>query len=404
MPRSDLLRVLAAPDFRLLWLVGLIMSTGRWLEMLAMSVYVYQQTRSAFLVSLVVVARFLPMSLFGAFIGALAERIERRTLLRLMALSLLLGSAVLAVLEQAGMLLVWHLVAASFLSGLVFTADGPVRRLLQGEVVGGDRVVTALSIDSATSHGTRTIGPFIAGALLAADGIASVFLLQTVLYGIATVSSSLVRHRARMHHQGRESILRGLREGWAICRADPKLMGILWLTVIFNVFCYPYVSMVPVIGADILHLDAAQIGILGSMDGLGSLIGALSLAFVAKRPQYQRIFVASTVAALGALLLFAFLGNAILSGACLIALGLAMAGFAVMQTTLIFLLSPSHARARTMGLLSVAIGFSPLGFFVIGLLADAIGPSHATALMALAGLTLILLSRGYWGSLLSREG
>ena len=402
MRGSDFRLVIAIPDFRKLWLVGLILSAGRWLEMLATSVYVYQHTRSAFLVSVVIVARFVPMSLFGAIIGTLAERIERRTLLILMNLGLLICAAALALLAQAGMLEVWHLVVASFFSGIVFAADFPVRRVMLGEIVGSDRMVVALSIDSTTSHGTRTFGPFIGGALLAADGIGSVFLLQAVSYGIAMALAMLIGHRARTHRRGDESILRGLREGWVICRDDPRLVGIMWLTVIFNVFCFPYVGMVPVIGSDILHLDAAQIGLLGSMDGLGSLLGALSIALVLKQPHYQRVFVGSTVAALVAVMLFAFFGNPFFSGASLVVLGFAIAGFAVMQSTLIYLLSPSHARARIMGLLSMAIGFSPIGIFLIGILADTIGPSHATATMSLTGLALILVSRRYWGSLVSR--
>jgi len=399
---AELLRVVAVPDFRKLWLIGLILSCGRWLEMLAVSVYVYQRTGSALLVSVVAVARFVPMGLFGAVIGAIAERVDRRALLVAINFGLFACAVALAVLERAGMLQVWHLVLASFLSGISFTADFPVRRLMLGEVVGSDRVVAALAIDSTSGHGTRTIGPFMGGALLAAAGIGSVFLFQGLLYAAATVAAMRVGRRVRTTQVARSSLVAGLREGWAICREEPRLIGILWLTVVFNVFCFPYISMVAVIGADVLHLDAARIGILGSMDGLGALLGALSVSVLVKRPQYERLFVGGVLVALIALLSFALTGNALLSGASLVVLGFAMAGFAVMQSTLIFLFSPAHARARTMGLLSMAIGFSPLGILLMGVLAEAVGPVLGMTAMALSGLLVVVLTPRWWRALIRK--
>lgn len=390
------------PDFWRLWLVGLILFMGRWLDMLAMSVYVYQQTRSAFLVSLLMVLRFLPMSLFGMIIGAIADRFERRTLLLLVNLSLLAGALALAVLEHAGMLTVWHLLAASFLGGLATTADNPVRRLMIGEVVGSERIGTAMAIDVGTSNGSRTFGPFIAGALLAAQGIESVFLVDIAIYVLGTIVTLFIRCRNQAHGSEHEPILRRLSEGWAICRANSKLMGTLILTIIFNIFVYPYVSMVPVIGSGSLHLDAAQIGILASMDGLGSLLGAMLVALLVKQAHFQRLYVISVVAGHVAIILFALAASGLLSGATLLITGIAVAGFAVGQNTLIFLLTPNHAQARMMGLLSVSIGLGPIGFLAIGTLADWIGPGHATITMALIGLATVVLSRRYWLSLFSR--
>ena len=123
------------PDFWRLWLVGLILFLGRWFDTLAMSVYVYQETRSAFLVSLLMVLRFLPMSLFGMIFADIADRVERRTLLLGINLSLLGCALVLALLQHAGMLAVWHLMVASFIGGLSTAADNPVRRLMMGEVM-----------------------------------------------------------------------------------------------------------------------------------------------------------------------------------------------------------------------------------------------------------------------------
>src|ERR1700747_3382595 len=104
------------PDFWRLWYVGLIVATVRWLETVAVGVVVYQRTGSAFIVAMMTMLRLLPMGLFGVFLGALAERVDRRQ--TLIGVVILMGStsAVLALLAWSGRLLVWHLALASFVN------------------------------------------------------------------------------------------------------------------------------------------------------------------------------------------------------------------------------------------------------------------------------------------------
>ena len=117
-----------APDFRRLWLIGLVVFSVRWLEMLAVAVFVYQRTGSPLIVALLTMLRMLPMALFGALIGAAAERVERRTALVCVMALMLLCSIAVALLAWSHALEVWHLALASFISGLTWTTDNPVRR------------------------------------------------------------------------------------------------------------------------------------------------------------------------------------------------------------------------------------------------------------------------------------
>src|SRR4029079_1373441 len=126
----------SAPDFWRLWYVGLIVATVRWVETVAVGIVVYQRTDSAFLVSMMTMLRLLPMGLFGVFLGAFAERFDRRRTLIIVVLLMIGTSAVLAVLDQAGQLEIWHLAVASFINGCGWCTDNPVRRVMIGEVVG----------------------------------------------------------------------------------------------------------------------------------------------------------------------------------------------------------------------------------------------------------------------------
>ena len=125
-------RLFAHADFRRLWSVGLIVFLVRWLEMLAVSLFVWQATGSAFLVAMMGMLRILPMGLFGAVIGVLAERVEQRTALLAIVLTSLATSATLAALAALGLLAVWQLALASFVNGIAWAADHPVRRMMIG--------------------------------------------------------------------------------------------------------------------------------------------------------------------------------------------------------------------------------------------------------------------------------
>src|SRR5581483_5666492 len=119
-------------DFWRLWFVGLVVFVVRWLETIAIGIVVYQRTGSAFLVAMMTMLRLLPMGLFGAVLGALAERIERRS--ALVGVVILMGgtSLTLGLLAYSGRLEVWHLAVASFINGCGWATDNPVRRVMIG--------------------------------------------------------------------------------------------------------------------------------------------------------------------------------------------------------------------------------------------------------------------------------
>lgn len=161
--------------------------------------------------------------------------------------------------------------------------------------------------------------------------------------------------------------------------------------------------MVPVIGADQLQLAPFQIGVLASMEGLGSLLGAFLLAAFARRGQFRHLYFFGVAVYLVAAMGFANSESAALSGGLLVALGLSLAAFAAMQSTLVLLNAPEASRQRMMGLLSVCIGSGPLGFAHLGLLAGWVGASAACTIIACEGLVVLAVAAWKWPGLVARE-
>jgi MFS family permease len=398
--RSRRWGLLASADFRRLWLIGIVAFAVRWLEMLVVGVFVYQHTGSAFDVALMTMLRMLPMALFGAVIGAWVERIERRIALIAVVLIMLATSVWLAVLAYLGWLAVWHLALASFVNGIAWAADNPVRRVMVGEVVGPAQMSAAMSIDVGANNASRMLGPTIGGLLLAGIGISGAFTVSVLCYGIALVAAMRLTHRNNIAPaEAAGAVLARMLEGLALVRRDPRVVGTLVITVIYNVFGWPFTSMIPVIGQDSLGLGASGIGILASMDGIGAFCGALLIAFFARPVHYTRLYIGGVIGYLIMLIVFALAPSVPLAGAALLLTGLTGSAFSVMQATLIYLAAPAEMRSRMYGVLSVCIGVGPLGFLGLGLLAEAIGAPLATALSGVVGLAALVAARRWWGRL-----
>ena len=392
-PRRGLL---GEADFRRLWLVGVVVFAVRWLEMLAVAVFAYQRTGSPFIVAMLTMLRMLPMALFGAVVGALAERIERRTALILVVVSMLLSSLVLALFALSDMLEVWHVALASFVNGIAWTTDNPVRRTIIGEVVGPDRMSAAMSLDVGANNASRMLGPTVGGVLFATVGVGGAFAVSVACYVVAVVAATRIGHRNSVRPSGSASILARMVDGLLLVRDDRRLIGTLVITVIYNTFGWPFTSMIPVIGQDNLGLGAAGVGLLASMDGVGAFCGAIVIALVAKPALFARLYVGGVFMYLLMLPVFALAPAPLLAGSVLLVTGLANAGFSIMQATLVYLAAPPEMRSRIYGVLSVCIGVGMVGFIHLGLLAGLIGAPWATVTSGGEGIIAMLLTRRWW--------
>jgi MFS family permease len=388
--------LLADADFRRVWLAGGLVGGLRWLELLAVGVYVLEQTGSPSMVALMTVARLAPMFLCGLPAGALADRYERRSLLLLGLVVLLLTSLALGALALSGRLTLWQIALGAFLNGVFFAADFPVRRIMLGEIAGMDRLGQAMALESATSNATRMLGPALGGLLLETIGLQGAYLLGAVLYLVSIILVLRLRSRSTRFEGQARNILSTLAEGWRFVRNSRVIVGALMVTLVVNFWGFAYITMVPVIGERVLGLSAFPIGLLMSIEGLGALIGALLVTAFFRPPAYTRVYLFSSFAFLVAVLGFGLSGWFPLSLVLNLICGVSLAGFSVMQSTIMFLAARPEMRSRVMGVLTVGIGAGPLGMLHLGWLADWLGAAAAVQIMAAEGLIALALTALIW--------
>ena len=376
------------------------MNCIRWIETIAGAIFVYQQTGIAFLVALMTLLRLLPMSLLGAFIGGMTDRLNRRTAMIIFLVTGVTTSGTLLALAHFGLLQVWHLGLASLIGGIGWAADHPVRRMMIAEVVGIDRLGVAMSIDAGANQTSRIAGPALGGLLLAMVGITGCFALELALSIVALVAALGISRAIKTKHAAPVRIFSHVADGLRAAWRDERVRAALLVTVVFNMFVWPCLSMVPVIGKDQLHLDPGGVGILASMEGIGALLGSTTIGILSRPAHSAALYFGGCMMGMFAMVFLALSSTPLAAGAALLTFGFFGAGFSIMQATLIYRLAPPELRGRVLGLISVCIGVGPIGFLQLGILADLIGAADAVIATAMTGFVVAVLLFREWKALL----
>ena len=392
---TDLLR---DTSYLRVWLVGVFSGIARWLELLVAGVYAFDSTGSPFLVALLVILRMLPLAVLGSVVGTFADRMSARLFLTVtMSVAMAVSTAVFMIFV-VGLDQYWVVAASSFVSGLVWTTDMPLRRRLLGDIAGMARIAPAMSLDAATNSATRMIGPLFGGILFQWLGPAGAFALSATMYAFCVVlllglpvivAGDAVKREATR-------ALRDFQEVFRFIARDRDIMRILLVTIVFNIWGFPFISMIPVVGREVLEISAGWIGVLAGLEGGGAFTGSLIIALGFRSSNFRRTYYFGMLG----FLVFAFLAGWMVSaapmGVVLFFVGLTAAGFSTMQSTLIYSVAPPEMRGRLFGVLVICIGTGLIGFANIGLMGELFGGSTAMRIVAAEGLIpLILIGVGW---------
>ena len=397
--RTDgLASLLRDPAYLRVWSVGAFSGIARWLELLVVGVFAIEVTGSPFLVALLLIVRMLPLAVFGSFVGTVADRLPQRLCL---SVGLALAAAVsitVALLRALGLAQYWHVALATFASGMVWTLDIPLRRRLLGDIAGTGRIAAAMSFDSATNNGTRMIGPLVGGILYGGLGASNAFALAASLYAVAAAAILIVpvTATAAAAPARTTAMLADFRETFRFIANDGDVLRILLVTIVFNIWGFPFVSMIPVIGSAELGLSPGWIGGLAAMEGAGAFVGALAIAVVAPAVGFRRIYYCGALGLLILVFIAGWMTDGLVLAAFIFTIGLVGAGFYTMQSTLIYSVAPPKMRGRLFGVLVICIGTGLIGFTNVGLMGEWFGGSAAIRIIAAEGLIpLVIVGIGW---------
>lgn len=379
------------PDYRRGWLLGLLSGIVRWLEFLALGVFAYQLTGSPPLVALLAIVRVAPYALLGFVVGALTDRYDRKTLFIISLSAMIATSAAMIYLSHTDQATYPIIVATTLATGIFWLTDMPVRRRFMIDAVGASRIGRAMGVDSITNYATRGIGPLAGGVIFQWFGATGIFSLNLALYLICLLLVlRLKRPGGKLQvapaggsvtEEGKPS-----QSGVMTLLGNPRFVIILGITIIYNLFCNPFVAMIPVFGSKDFGFSPAAIGTLASFEGLGGVIGAMLIGMYIRPQQLFTVYFFGPTFYLAVLLALSYLLE---PSATFIALIFASFGggcFSGTQYALVYTTAPPELRGRAFGFLALCIGCATLGLWNAGYLFNHYDSSTALRIMALEGL------------------
>ena len=195
--------------------------------------------------------------------------------------------------------------------------------------------------------------------------------------------------------------IKGLFSGIKFISKSELLFGTILITIIMNMFAFPYAQMVPVIGKDVLFIGPLFIGLLLSLEGFGATLGSIFIALTASKKYYTKIYFFGSLLFLSSILLFGIVEKYWLALPIIFIGSIGLAGFATMQSIIIVNSTPKDKRGVVLGVLSAAIGTGPIGVINIGLLASFYGAHLSVFIFALIGIILVLFTGFYFAKVSS---
>lgn len=389
--RSPVLAVLQSRDFRVLWMARWIHEVARRMEILVLGYLVFELTNSAFQVGLIAVCLNLPRPVLSLYGGLIADRLDRQGILVGVHTTYLGLATAILVLLIVDVIEPWHAFLTMFLQGSARALDDPSRRIAILDLAGQEHLASAMSLETITNNVGKIVGPIAGGVLIAKTGFIGAYGVLVAL----DLASLLLIIRLRLPNKvsglrSEEALWQGLRESFAHALTNRMVLGVLLTSLIMNALVFPIQYFIPVIASDLLRVGPVLGGLLGSAEGIGTLIGAIVIAVRRDIHYHGRLFLIGALIVTVAVALVAWSPWFAVSFSLLILGGMGQAGFSTMQSTIQLLASQPEMRGRTLGAQGMVNGLGHLfGDSAMGALASAFGIGLAIGLNA--GVALVLL-------------
>jgi MFS family permease len=381
------------PNFRLYWCGALASNVGTWTQTVAQGWLMYRLTGSTFMLGAVGFAQSVPFIVFALYGGVLADRVERRRLMVWTQSGMMVLAFLLAALTLSAAITPVLLLAIVLANGVVNAFNTPVRQSIVSDLVPKADLANAIAVNSTQFQASRTLGPALAGVLLAAVGPGWCFFLNGASF-LAVIWTLLVMDVPPLPPRARPSALRSVHEALAYVGADRTIGALMLIAGIPSLFGMAYSYLLPAFAESVLAAGPAGLGILQSAVGIGALTGALSIASLPALVRSGRSMLVALVVLGGGLIAFGLSTSFALSAALLFAVGVGQMVYNNLRQTFVQGLVADEMRGRVLSLLTLStFGLQPLGAVEAGTLASLVGPGPA---VLLNGLVCVLLAILVW--------
>jgi MFS family permease len=404
------------PDYSWFWSGALVSNVGTWMQNYALSIVVFALRRSEFDLGLINFISGIPILFLALPAGALADKVDRRRLLIGIQVVLLVQAAILGVLSSTGRFssanatsALWWIATLGILGGVFAALQFPSWQAMMPDLVPRDTLLNGIALNSAQFQSSRLLGPLAAGALvLAGMSMGGIFYVNAASFLFVIAALLVIRPRfaapkdpAKLAERGGtlDNLLTGLR----YARTNRTVGMLVLSTAVMTFFGFAYMVLLPAFVDKSLGFaegtDAYKrvVALIMATNGLGAMIGALTIASLPSNVRRNRIIPLSLLGFGLMLAVFSVSRNLWLT-----AIVSALAGAGLMTTnslanTSLQAAAPPQIRGRVMALFVMAfMGVMPLCGLAFGILGQKIGPAYAVlaGAIVLIAWSLFLLASG----------
>jgi MFS family permease len=390
------LRVLRPGAFRRYIIGSMISDTGTWMQVMAQGYVMSTLTSKAIMLGMANLAAGLPMLLLTMAGGSAADRFDKRKILLATQYIQIALAISIGLLIMSGKIQIWHILGFAVLLGISNSFEMPTLNAFVPELVTRDEIQSAIAIDRAVFHGSRVVGPVLAGIFISAWGAASAFFSNAVSFVALIIALFMIPPRRRGTAEEEHQRASGIKEGFRYVAKDKPSLAMIALIAATTVFIFPIITvMMPLYVRLVLGLGADRLGFLMGASAVGSVVGAIFLISI---PRDKRVpFMMVNVGIVGcAIFSLSRAPSFYLATALLILNSLGLSMNFGLANTIVQERAPDYLRGRVSAVFMLSfVGLMPVAGLGITGLSDLIGMRTALAIAAVcySAVALIVLAR-----------
>jgi len=337
--------------------------------------------------------RAIPMLLLAPVSGWVADRFDRRRALAMSQVAPAAVSFMLAALLAFDAVQVWHLFAFSLIGSLGTVFERTLRNTLVFDVVPRVEAANAIALNTIAFSVTRTLGPALAGILIATLGPAWNFVIQGVTYAGVAASVLMIRLKPRSPHERRRTGWRSLFAGFRFAATHPVARVIIIVGMVPPLLLIPsFSALMPVFAADVFRTGPEGLGLMLSAVGAGGIIGGIAAAALSRHDRVGSMQSIALLLFAACLIGFALSPNMPVAVVFLVGAGIFEMVLASSTHTSLQMSAPESMRGQVTSLLPMFPAFISVGSFAAGVGAQVLGPSPLVITFALVAVAVIGLA------------
>jgi MFS family permease len=378
-------------DFRRLWVGVACNHLGMSGEQVIVGLLVFRITNSTAWVGVALALYFLPLFIFGALSGVLADRLDRRILLRRIELCIVANLVLFAVLVSLGIAHLWAVLAFTAVAGSLRALHQPVRISYAYDIAGSRHVVGSLGLLSLGTRLGQLIGALLVGSMMQRIGTPGALLALVLVHLISFALFCRLRSVGIGEVVERVPMRQNLREFFAEMHGNRVLAMLVIVTAAVEVFGFSFATALPELATRRFDFGAEGLGLMQATRAVGGLLASLTFSMIREPKRHGAIYLVVIFAFGISLLLLSAADRFTVALAALILVAGMAAASDILTQSMMQLSVPNRLRGRAMGAWVLAVGFAPLGHLEMGVLSESldVGKALFTNGMLLIGIGII---------------